>query len=67
MPSHVRTLLFMALLNLLTVSSAYPWGSKGHEIVAAIAAPHLTDAARKQIKELLPQGSTLAGRIDMAG
>jgi hypothetical protein len=39
---------------------AYPWGSKGHEIVAAIAETHLTDAARKRIKELLPQGTTLA-------
>src|SRR4051794_17038439 len=37
-----------------------PWGSKGHEIVAAIAEAHLTDTARKQIKELLPQGTTLA-------
>ena len=39
---------------------AYPWGSKGHEIVAAIAETHLTDTARKRIKELLPQGTTLA-------
>jgi nuclease S1 len=43
-----------------TVSPAYPWGSKGHEIVAAIAETQLTDAARKRIKELLPQGTTLA-------
>jgi hypothetical protein len=41
-------------------SSAYPWGSKGYEIVAAIAETHLIDAARKRIKELLPQGTTLA-------
>ena len=40
--------------------AAYPWGSKGHEIVAAIAETQLTDAARKRIKELLPQGTTLA-------
>jgi hypothetical protein len=38
----------------------YPWGSKGHEIVAATAETHLTDTARKRIKELLPQGTTLA-------
>jgi hypothetical protein len=41
-------------------SPAYPWGSKGHESVAAIAETQLTDAARKRIKELLPQGTTLA-------
>jgi hypothetical protein len=34
--------------------------AKGHEIVAAIAETHLTDAARKRIEELLPQGTTLA-------
>ena len=41
-------------------SPAYPWGSKGHEIVAAIAETQLTDAARKRIKDLVPQGTTLA-------
>lgn len=35
-------------------------GSKGHEIVAAIAETHLTDTARKRIKDLLPRGTTLA-------
>jgi hypothetical protein len=45
----------------LTTSPAYPWGSKGHEIVAAIAETHLTDTARTRIKELLPRGTTLAG------
>jgi hypothetical protein len=48
------------LLLGVIASPAYPWGSKGHEIVAAIAETHLTDAARKRIKELLPQGTTLA-------
>ena len=48
-----------ALLAFLS-SPAYPWGSKGHEIVAAIAETQLTDTARKRIKELLPQGTTLA-------
>ena len=32
----------------------------GDEIIAAIAETHLTDTARKRIKELLPQGTTLA-------
>jgi nuclease S1 len=35
-------------------------GGKGHEIIAAVAETQLTDTARKRIKELLPQGSTLA-------
>jgi nuclease S1 len=51
----------LALCALLfVVSPAYPWGSKGHEIVGAIAETQLTNAARKRIKELLPQGTTLA-------
>src|SRR5687767_13230315 len=37
-----------------------PLGSKGHEIVAAVAETQLTETARKRIKELLPQGTTLA-------
>jgi hypothetical protein len=51
-----------ALLSLFVVfsSPAYPWGSKGHEIVAAIAEAQLTETAHKRIKELLPQGTTLA-------
>ena len=60
MLSHIRPLPLITLLNLLIASPAHPWGSKGREIIAAIAEPHLTDTARKQIKELLPQGTTLA-------
>jgi hypothetical protein len=37
-----------------------PRGSKVHEIIAAIAETHLTDIARKRIKELIPQATTLA-------
>jgi hypothetical protein len=63
MPRYIRTsrwLWFTGLVSLLTTSPAYPWGSKGHEIVAAIAETQLTDASRKVIKELLPRGTTLA-------
>ena len=56
----VRWLWLIGVTSLFTTSSAYSWGSKGHEIVAAIAETHLTDTARKRIKELLPQGTTLA-------
>jgi nuclease S1 len=51
--------LLVGLFSLLS-APAYPWGSKGHEIAAAIAETHLNDTARKRIKELLPQGTTLA-------
>ena len=55
---HARTkkvsaLLISFLLIGILSSPAYPWGSKGHEIVAAIAETHLTATARKRIKELL--------------
>ena len=53
MLSHIASpFLFapLSLIGLLIASSAHPWGSKGHEIVAAIAEAHLTEPARKQIK-----------------
>jgi S1/P1 Nuclease len=56
-----KILSFSAVLCwVLSAGPAYPWGTKGHEIIAAIAETQLTDAARKRIKELLPQGTTLA-------
>jgi nuclease S1 len=63
MPPHpLRNLVgsLLLLVTLLSATPAYPWGSKGHEIVAAIAETQLTDTARTRIKELLPQGTTLA-------
>lgn len=48
------------VVSLFTASLAHAWGSKGHEIITAIAETQLTDTARKRIKELLPQGTTLA-------
>jgi hypothetical protein len=56
----LRWLLLAGVVSLFTTSPAYPWGSKGHEIIAAIAETHFTDTARKRIKELLPQATTLA-------
>jgi phosphoserine phosphatase len=52
---------YAALWNLRT---AFLRGSKEHEIVAIIAETHLTSAARRRIKELLPQGTTLADVTD---
>jgi hypothetical protein len=40
--------------------SRLPLGSEGHEIVAVIAEIHLSDTARRRVKELLPQATTLA-------
>ena len=55
----LRWLFLTLAASMFITSPAYPWGSKGHEIIAAIAETHLTDTARKRIKELLPQGTTL--------
>jgi hypothetical protein len=56
----LRCLWLIEIASLFATSPAYPWGTKGHEIVTAIAETRLADAARKRIKELLPQGTTLA-------
>lgn len=56
----IGCLLLTGAVSLWNASPAYSWGSKGHEIVAAIAETQLTDTARKRIKELLPLGTTLA-------
>jgi hypothetical protein len=56
----IGCLLLTGAVCLWNASPACSWGGKGHEIVGAIAEAHLTDTARKRIKELLPQGTTLA-------
>ena len=63
--SNIAWFCLSAIVGLLggRASPAYPWDSKGHEIVAAIAETQLNDAARKRIKELLPQGTTLADAL----
>jgi nuclease S1 len=40
--------------------AAYGWGDKGHRIVAILADTHLTEQARKEVRKLLPDGTTLA-------
>ena len=61
--SPLRWLLLTLAASLFTTSPAYPWGSKGHEIIAAIAETHLTDTARKRIKELLRNHSDRVARV----
>lgn len=49
---RLTTALICALMLLGSVS-AYGWGAKGHDIVAAIAEQHLTRKAKKEISKLL--------------
>ena len=46
-------LSFLSIAMLLNSVSAFAWGSKGHDIVAAIAEQNLTPKAKKQISKLL--------------
>jgi nuclease S1 len=39
---------------------AHGWGDKGHRIVAIIADGHLSEQSQKEIRKLLPAGTTLA-------
>ena len=47
------TVLILSVIMLLNTVSAYAWGSKGHDVVAAIAEQNLTRKARKNISKLL--------------
>jgi len=50
-------------LTLIHVSLAYPWGDKGHEIIAYIAQKHLTEQAREQVQGLLKDSSFVEAGI----
>lgn len=52
---------FVAFAMASAVSMAHAWGSKGHQIIAAIAQSNLQPAAAKEIERLLAQesGATL--------
>lgn len=43
----------MSAIMLLSSTSAFGWGQKGHDVVAAIAEQHLTKKARKAISKIL--------------
>ena len=47
----------LLLLFLIVNSSAWGWGPKGHDIVAAIAEQHLTPKAKKSIQAILDSHS----------
>lgn len=49
-----------AVLLLLAAPPAWPWGDEGHQIVARIAAAHLTEQARQAVANLLRQDPDLA-------
>ena len=43
----------IGIIMLMDFTSAYAWGPKGHDVVAAIAEQHLTPKARRKINKLL--------------
>ena len=43
----------MSIIMLMDFTSAYAWGPKGHDVVAAIAEQHLTPKAKRKINKLL--------------
>jgi hypothetical protein len=43
----------MLILYMILASAVYSWGLRGHRIVARIAENHLSETARKKVKELL--------------
>ena len=49
-----------AIACLLAARPAFPWGDEGHQIVARIAAAHLTAQARQAVADLLRQDPDLA-------
>ena len=55
MTSYRNSILL--LLFLIVNSSAWGWGPKGHDIVAAIAEQHLTPKAKKSIQAILDSHS----------
>src|SRR5215472_15935165 len=55
---HMHIVTFAVLLTV--PSSAFAWGTKGHQIVALIAEAHLNTSTRDKIKVILPKNDTLA-------
>ena len=43
----------MSIIMLFDFTSAFAWGPKGHDVVAAIAEQHLTPKAKRKINKLL--------------
>lgn len=56
----------LIILLLLATSAAFPWGLRGHRIVAQIAQNHLNSEALKKVKVLLDQEplSRIANEVD---
>ena len=52
---NMKRIIFslLSIAMLLSSSSAFAWGSKGHDIVAAIAEQNLTPKAKKSLDKLL--------------
>ena len=46
-------IMIISIIMMLDATTAFGWGSKGHDIVAAIAEQHLTPKAKRKINKLL--------------
>ena len=64
--SSVRAAVFYFLPAMWMVSPASAWGPAGHQVVARIAAHHLSNNARQGISELLDVHSTFTMRLAAA-
>ncbi len=51
----------IVVLLLLTPGQAWCWGDEGHQMVARIAAAHLTERARQAVADLLRQDAAVTG------
>ena len=59
---HKTTVVALAAFAIMSLCRlpAYGWGDKGHRVVAMLAEAHLTEQARREVRKLLPAGTTLA-------
>jgi hypothetical protein len=59
---HKTTVVAFAAFAIMSICRlpAYGWGDKGHRVVAILAEAHLSDQARREVRKLLPSGTTLA-------
>ena len=53
-------------INLSFTHPAYPWGSKGYEIVGHIGQTNLTDKAWKKVKTILRPRTSIANTLARA-
>jgi hypothetical protein len=59
---HKTTVVALAAFAIMSLCRlpAYGWGDKGHRVVAMLAEAHLSEQVRREVRKLLPAGTTLA-------